>query len=151
MKSARLQTLLEPVIEGLGYECVGIEFQPVNGRSTLCIYIDSEDGITVDDCERVSRQASAVLDVEDVIRGHYTLEVSSPGLDRPLFTPAHYRRFIGSAVHLRLHSLLEGRRNIDGRLAGVDADDSVRVTTSEGVEYHVPFASIARGRLKPEF
>ncbi|MFO1435988.1 MAG: ribosome maturation factor RimP [Gammaproteobacteria bacterium] len=133
MKLARLQTLLEPVVEGLGYECVGVEFQPVNGRSTLCIYIDSEEGVTVDDCERVSRQASAVLDVEDVIRGHYTLEVSSPGLDRPLFTPAHYRRFIGSTVHLRLHSLQEGRRNIEGRLSGVDADDSVRVTTNEGM------------------
>jgi ribosome maturation factor RimP len=151
MKStARLQELLQPVVEGLGYECVGIEYQPAGGRTTLCVYIDREEGISVDDCEKVSRQVGAVLDVEDVIRGHYTLEVSSPGLDRPLFTPEHYRRFIGSQVHLRLESLLEGRRKIDGLLVDVDAEDTVTVQ-AEGNEYRVPFDSIARGRLKPEF
>jgi ribosome maturation factor RimP len=150
MKSARLQELLQPVVEGLGFECVGVEYQAAGGRNTLCVYIDSEEGITVDDCETVSRQVGAVLDVEDVIRGHYTLEVSSPGLDRPLFTPEHYRRFIGSLATVRLQAPLEGRKKFDGRIVDVASDDTVTMQC-DGEEFRLPFASIARGRLKPEF
>jgi ribosome maturation factor RimP len=147
---ARLQGLLEPVVSGLGYEWVGLELLSAGARSTLRVYIDREGGITVDDCERVSRQISAVLDVEDVIRGQYTLEVSSPGLDRPLFTPEQYRRFAGSEVRVQLKDLVQGRRKLDGRLVGIDAGDEVTVL-AEGVEYRIPLASIAKTRLKPEF
>lgn len=146
----RLQDLLEPVVAGLGYEWVGLEFVSAGASSTLRIYIDLDGGISVDDCERVSRQLSAVLDVEDVIRGHYTLEVSSPGLDRPLFTPEHYRRFAGREVRLQLRDLVQGRRKLDGRLAGIDAGDEVSVV-ADGVEYRIPLANIAKARLKPEF
>jgi len=146
----RLQGLLEPVVTGLGYEWVGLEFLSAVGRSTLRVYIDLNGGITVDDCERVSRQVSAVLDVEDVIRGQYTLEVSSPGLDRPLFTPEHFRRFAGSEVRLQLRELVQGRRKLDGRLVGIDAGDEVTVL-ADGAEYRIPLANIAKARLKPEF
>lgn len=146
----RLQGLLEPVVTGLGYEWVGLEFLSAGARSTLRVYIDLDGGITVDDCERVSRQVSAVLDVEDVIRGQYTLEVSSPGLDRPLFTPEHFRRFAGSEVRLQLRELVQGRRKLDGRLVGIDAGDEVTVL-ADGAEYRIPLANIAKARLKPEF
>ena len=146
----RLQGLLEPVVTGLGYEWVGLEFLSAGARSTLRVYIDLDGGISVEDCERVSRQVSAVLDVEDVIRGQYTLEVSSPGLDRPLFTPEHYRRFAGSEVRLQLRDLVQGRRKLDGRLVGIDAGGEVTVL-ADGVEYRIPLANIAKARLKPEF
>ncbi len=146
----RLQGLLEPVVTGLGYEWVGLEFLSAGARSTLRVYIDLDGGITVDDCERVSRQVSSVLDVEDVIRGHYTLEVSSPGLDRPLFTPEHFRRFAGREVRLQLRDLVQGRRRLDGRLVGIDAGGEVTIL-ADGVEYRIPLANIAKARLKPEF
>lgn len=146
----RLQGLLEPVVTGLGYEWVGLEFLSAGARSILRVYIDRDGGIRVDDCERVSRQVSAVLDVEDVIRGQYNLEVSSPGLDRLLFTPEHYRRFAGSEVRLQLRDLVQGRRKLDGRLVGIDAGEEVTIL-ADGVEYRIPLANVAKARLKPEF
>ncbi|MCC6716167.1 MAG: ribosome maturation factor RimP [Gammaproteobacteria bacterium] len=146
----RLQGLLEPVVTGLGYEWVGLEFLSAGARSILRVYIDRDGGISVEDCERVSRQVSAVLDVEDVIRGQYNLEVSSPGLDRLLFTPEHYRRFAGSEVRLQLRDLVQGRRKLDGRLVGIDAGEEVTIL-ADGVEYRIPLANVAKARLKPEF
>ncbi len=146
----RLQGLLEPVVAGLGYEWVGLEFLSAGGRSILRVYIDRDGGIRVDDCERVSRQVSAVLDVEDVIHGQYNLEVSSPGLDRLLFTPDHYRRFAGSEVRLQLRDLVQGRRKLDGLLVGIDAGEEVTIL-ADGVEYRIPLANIAKARLKPGF
>lgn len=148
--AARLQQLLEPVVTGMGYEWVGLEHLTTGRQVTLRIYIDVEGGITVDDCERVSRQVGAVLDVEDVMRGRYALEVSSPGLDRPLFTAEHFRRFAGRRVRLRLFELVQGRRNIDGTLAGMNADEEVLVRADD-VEYRIPLRQIARARLKPEW
>ena len=87
--------LLEPTVAGLGYELLGIEHQRSSGSQLIRLFIDQEGGITVDDCERVSRQVSDVVDVEGAVSGEYTLEVSSPGLDRPLFTLQQHTRFIG--------------------------------------------------------
>ncbi len=117
---ANLEKLLDPAVTALGYELVGIEYIPQGRRSLLRIYIDSEQGITLDDCEKVSHQVSGILDVEEPVRGEYTLEVSSPGLDRPLFKAAHYARFLGSRIRLRLVVPRSGRRKFSGTIERVE-------------------------------
>lgn len=115
-----LEKLIGPAVTTLGYDLVGIEYVP-RGRSLLLrIYVDSEPGITLGDCERVSHQVSGILDVEDTIRSEYTLEVSSPGLDRPLFKTAHYVRFIGHRIRLRLIAARDGRRKFSGSIERVE-------------------------------
>jgi len=144
-QTSRIHELLEPVITGMGYELVGIENVSEGGDALLRIYIDHEPGVTVDDCERVSRQVGAVLDVEGAIRGGYTLEVSSPGWDRPLFTPTHFERFSGSDVRLQLTEPMENRRKFKGRLIGMQEGDVL--IEVDGTEYRIPFNRIAKARL----
>ncbi len=144
----RLQRLLEPVVKMLGYELVGIEYFPTGHHYILRVYIDKEAGVTLDDCEIVSHQVSALLDVEDPIRGQYTLEVSSPGLDRPLFTAEHFRRFSGKQVKLRLSTPLNGRRNYKGRLQGLD--DGKVMLEVDGARVDLPLEDIEKARLVPE-
>ena len=110
-----LKALLQPVVEALGCELWGLQLESGGKRKLLRIYIDREEGIAVEDCERVSRQSSAVLDVEDAISGEYVLEVSSPGMDRPLYELSQYERYIGEDVSLRLRFAYDGRRNFKGR------------------------------------
>ena len=117
-----MQRPIESAVQGLGYELVGVEYLPQGRRSLLRVYIDTPGGVTVDDCERVSHQVSGVLDVEDPIRGQYVLEVSSPGLDRPLFTAEHFQRFAGSRVRLRTSPPLDGRRNFSGLIISSERD-----------------------------
>ena len=146
----RLTQMLQPVVEAMGYECVGIEYlSGAKGPGTLRIYIDKPDGINVDDCSSVSHQVSGVLDVEDPIRENFNLEVSSPGLDRPLFTPEHYERFRGNEVKLKFHGKWEGRRKLVGTLMGYD-DGNVTLSC-EGEELVIPFDAINSARLVPEF
>jgi len=145
---SRLQELVAPVVAALGYELVGVEHVPQGRRSVLRLYIDRDDGITVDDCERVSRQVSGLLDVEDPIPGEYLLEVSSPGLDRPLFTAGHFQRFVGHQVRLRLTTPIEGRRNFSGVLQGMREDGVVLLV--EGVEVELPLAKIDKANLVPK-
>jgi ribosome maturation factor RimP len=148
--STKVLQLLEPLVEGLGYEFVGAEYLPQGKHSLLRIYIDKADvGITVDDCERVSRQVSSMLDVEDPIPGQYTLEVSSPGLDRPLFRPEHFERFIGHEVKLSLTAPMAGRRKLSGELKAM-VDGVVKVEC-EGEEYEIDFDDIEKARLVPVF
>ena len=147
--SYKLRQLLGPVIETLGYELVGVEFHPHPANALLRLYIDKESGITVADCQQVSEQISGVLDVEDPIRGHYTLEVSSPGLDRPLFEAAHFTRFAGHQVCIHLASLLNGKRKLTGYLRGMRGDNVVIESDSE--EFLVPLEQIEKARLIPEF
>lgn len=146
----RLQQLLQPTISGLGYELLGVEYLPQGRHSLLRIYIDHPDGITVDDCSRVSHQVSALFDVEDPISGQYTLEVSSPGLDRPLFNPDHYRRFTGSVVTLRLLLPYEGRRRFTGRLHGIGDDDEV-VLEVDGELFGFALTAIEKANLVPQW
>jgi ribosome maturation factor RimP len=142
--------MLEPGIRSLGYELVGVEYQGgVRGGGLLRVYIDSADGITADDCEKVSYQVSGVLDVEDPIPGHYTLEVSSPGLDRLLFRETDFERFAGQLVKLRAASPVDGRRNFKGRLKGV-RDGQVVIEQDDG-EVSLPFAMVDQARLVPEY
>ena len=150
--SAKLQQLddiLRPVIEGLGYDCWGIQFLSQGKHSVLRIFIDHDDGISVDDCERVSRQISGVMDVEDPIRAQYTLEVSSPGMDCPLFSLAQYERFTGSLISLQLRMPFEGRRKFQGVLSGVDGDEVLLVVDDH--ELQLPFESIESARVVPVF
>jgi ribosome maturation factor RimP len=149
VNEAGLQALVEPVVTGLGYDFVGLERGGGRGQEIVRIYIDLPGGITVDDCETVSRQIGAVLDVEDAVRGHYTLEVSSPGIDRPLFTPAQYEQFVGSEISVRLRQPLRERRRLQGRLlsagaAGFELD-------AAGEHWSVPYLSVERARLVPQW
>lgn len=121
----KLTQLLKPAVEGLGYELVGVEHLPMGKHSVLRVYIDSPDGITVESCSRVSHQVSGVLEVEEPISGAFTLEVSSPGIDRPLFCFEHFKQFVGSKVKLKLHHAVEGKRKIVGVIENIDGDDII--------------------------
>lgn len=145
---ANIRNLIEPVVESLGYELVGVEFLPQGRHGLLRVYIDAEEGITLDDCQRVSHQLSGVLDVEDVIRGQYSLEVSSPGLDRPLFTEAHFQRFTGQEAKLKLGVPIDGRKKLKGVLQGIDGD-KVMIEV-EGEVLAIPFNTIDKANLVPE-
>ncbi|VFS61712.1 Ribosome maturation factor RimP [Leminorella grimontii] len=144
----KLTELISAPVEALGFELVGIEF--IRGRmSTLRIYIDSENGISVDDCADVSHQVSAVLDVEDPITTAYNLEVSSPGLDRPLFTAAHYERFIGEEVSLTLRMGVQNRRRWVGTIKGVEGET---ITLNvEGKDEMFALSNIQKANIVPHF
>lgn len=146
---AVLNELIAPTVIAMGYELLGCLFFSRGRQSLLRIYIDSERGITVDDCQQVSRQISAVLDVEDPISSGYTLEISSPGFDRPLFTREHFQRFIGHQIRVRLHAPEHGRRNYTGLLRAV-IDDKVIVEV-DGAEFALSLQQIDRANLVPEF
>jgi ribosome maturation factor RimP len=146
----KLAELVRAVVEPMGYECVGVDYAVgTAGGAVLRVYIDHADGIGLDDCEAVSHQLSGALDVADPIAGHYDLEVSSPGLDRPLFELAHFRRFVGSQAQIRLLDKLDGRRRFTGRIAGVDGDDVL--LDVDGARLALPFGRIELARLVPEF
>jgi len=144
----RLTRLVEPVVTGLGYELVGVEFD--SHQRILRVYIDREAGIGVDDCSRVSHQLSGVLDVEDPIPGNYQLEISSPGMDRPLFTREHFERFVGALVRIQVLRPVEGRRRFKGRLLAMEAGSTVHIE-EDGSRYAIPFESIEKARIVPEF
>jgi ribosome maturation factor RimP len=144
----KLHALLEPSVTGLGYELWGCVFLSQGQHSMLRVYIDSEHGINVDDCERVSRQISAVLDVEDPVMGSYTLEVSSPGLDRPLFKLEHFQRFIGSRVELHLHTGLNKQKHFKGILVEVIEDNIVLAIAGEKIV--IALDNIVKAKILPE-
>ena len=129
----KVVALIGPVIEDMGYELLGVEYVASGKHSILRLYIDSEQGIGVDDCEAVSRQVSAIMDVEDPISGQYNLEVSSPGIERPLFTLAHYQRFLGNDISLRFSRPIEGRRKFTGSIGSIsEANETIELVTELG-------------------
>ncbi|QRY79593.1 ribosome maturation factor RimP [Pseudomonas sp. PDNC002] len=148
-KLEQLQALLAPVVEALGYECWGLEFISQGRHSLLRVYIDRPEGILVDDCEIVSRQISGILDVEDPISGEYTLEVSSPGMDRPLFTLEQFALYVGEQVKIKLRTPFERRRNFQGILRGVEEQDVVILVDDH--EYLLPVDSIDKANIIPRF
>ncbi|MDH3343002.1 MAG: ribosome maturation factor RimP [Gammaproteobacteria bacterium] len=143
----QLEELLSPVVTSLGFEFVGMEYLPQGKHSLLRIYIDTPDGITVDDCSAVSHQVSGVLEVEDPINGHYVLEVSSPGLDRPLFKFEDFERFSGHNVQIRLQIPMDGRRNYKGLLEGVQADGQLVDVAIDDEIISLPWDKIEKARL----
>ena len=151
MRGARtdLRKLLEPGVAATGFELVDVEIAGSQHSPTLRVYIDGPAGVNVDDCARVSRQLSALLDVEDPLPGHYTLEVSSPGLDRPLVKPEDFKRFVGETIKVKMHEPLQGRKNFSGRLVDVAADHVVVEVDEE--HYDLAFEGMDRARLVPRF
>ena len=140
-----LVDLLGPLIRAMGYELLGIEQLAQGRHSVIRIYIDRAAGITLSDCEQVSEQVTGLLDVEDPVKGSYNLEVSSPGLDRPLFTLEHFRRYQGSEARVQLRSKLDGRRKLSGRIESVEGETVV--IDMDGIVYRVPAELIEKARL----
>lgn len=145
-----LTNLIEPVVEGLGYELLGIEYISQGRHSILRLYIDSEQGIGLTDCEQVSRQVSGVMDVEEPLKGQYVLEVSSPGLDRPLFKAAHYIRHVGQPVRLRLRRPRDNQRKLRGELMAADEEGIVVRNLETGQETRLAYDDIEKANLEPE-
>jgi ribosome maturation factor RimP len=143
-----LRALIIPVVEAMECEFWGLEYLSSGRSALLRIYIDN-DPVTVEDCEKISRQVGSLLDVEDLISSEYTLEVSSPGLDRPLYTLAQYKRYIGEDVALKLRFPYEGRRNFKGRLNGVEGEDVLLVV--EDHEFLFPISGIEKANIVPRF
>lgn len=148
MRTEDIETLIEPAIEALGCQLWGLQLVQ-SKRPVLRIFIDTPTGAGIEDCEKVSRQVSQILDVEDPFRGEYTLEVSSPGMDRLLFKAAHYARYVGEQVSLRLRLPFEGQRNFKGVLRGVENDEVVLFADDE--ELLFPIESIEKAQLLPQF
>lgn len=147
MTAAELARLLEPTIERLGYELIDLELQ-FGGRSGVVrAFIDRPDGIGLDDCEKVSRAVSALLDVEDPLPGHYNLEVSSPGLDRKLTKIEHFQRFTGETVKVQTRFPIAGRRRFKGKLLAV-ANETI-VVDVDGTPHELPMEMIDTARLVP--
>lgn len=144
----QLEELIAPVVESMGYELWGCECRMGDNTAFVRVYIDHEAGITLDDCSQVSHQLSGFLDVEDPIKTAYTLEISSPGLDRPLLRAEHYERYSGEKVKIKLKWPVEGRRNFSGALRGLE-DDQVIVEVDKQL-YYLPYDAIDKSRLTPE-
>ncbi len=143
--AGQTEELIRGVVEADGYELMHVEFQPGGSRSVLRIYIDKPGGVNVGDCQRVSRQVSVVLDVEDLIPHHYTLEVTSPGVERPLFKPRDYRRFVGEEVRVVTLEKIQGRRKFTGMLRG--ASESALEIECAGESFEIPFEKVKKGNL----
>jgi len=145
----RLEALLTPIIDDLGYEFVGLEYSSNPKNRLLRVYIDKpESGIDVDDCAEVSREISAVMDVEEPITGQYTLEVSSPGIERPLFTAAHFERFVGETAKIQMLAPIDGRRRFKGQIVAVEGDD-VRLKV-DGQDVVLNVAGMDKAKLAPD-
>lgn len=144
-----LQDRLAALVTAMGYEFVGCEFQRQGRSGLLRIYIDNASGITLTDCSKVSHQVSAMLDVEDPVSGEYHLEISSPGLDRPLFGIMQFKKFIGSRIKVRLCNPLNNKRNFVGVLQQVDEADDIHLLT-DTEEVILPFSGIEKARVIPD-
>ena len=148
-KHAALHALIEPVVAAMGFELWGIDHLSQGKNSRLVIYIERESGVSVEDCADISRQVSAVMDVEDPIPGEYRLEVSSPGMARPLYSLDQFTRFQGHHVALKLRTAFDGRRKYQGLLVGVEGDEIL--LQLDGEEYCFPIESIDSAHIVPQF
>jgi len=137
--------MLRPAVEEVGKELLGIEYISAGNNSVLRLFIDHENGIDVDDCAEVSRQVGAILDVEDPISSEFNLEVSSPGLDRPLFDKSHYEAVIGETIEVKLSIPLNGRRKFKGILVAVEND--TLIVTVDNEDYDLVLGNIIKAHL----
>jgi len=145
----KVEALLRMTVEGMGCEIWGVEFLSQGRHSKLRLYIDKADGVSIGDCEKVSRQVSDVLDVENIFTKGYTLEVSSPGMDRILFNVEQYESNVGETVDVRLNFPLEGKKRVVGLLAGVENAEAI--VQADGEEYVLPLENVQRARIVPQF
>lgn len=144
-----LETVIAPVVIGLGYEFVGLEYLPQGKHSVLRLYVDNPGGISIEDCVKVSRQVGSVLEVESqLVRGEYALEVSSPGVDRKIFTLEQFPDFIGRKLHLTVHALINGQKNFKGTLTAVN--DTELLLDINGTVINVDVANIAQANVIDE-
>ena len=141
--------LFEPVVNGMGYELIEIEYQPNPKYGVLRLFIDKESGIQVEDCSAVSRQISAVIDVEDPVSGKFNLEISSPGMDRPLRRAEDFQQFSGEVVKIKTSMAFEGQRNFKGILKGLEED--LVIVECDDKEVRLPITAIDKARLVPDF
>ena len=148
MTGEELAATLEPTVARLGYELVDLEVRLAGRDGLIRLYIDKTDGVGLDDCEKVSRAVSALLDVEDPVPGNYNLEVSSPGLDRKLTKIEHFQRFIGHLVKVNLRMPLDGRRRFRGELLSQDRENIV--VEVDGQRHRLPLKLIDTARLVPD-
>ncbi len=148
MTGDELARLLEPTVERLGYELADLEVRLGSKGGLVRVFIDKPEGIDLDDCEKVSLAVSALLDVEDPVAGNYSLEVSSPGLDRKLTKVEHFQRFEGETVKVQMRFPIEGRRRFRGTL--VSSDDENIVVEVDGESHSLPLKTIDTARLVPE-
>lgn len=147
MTAEELARLLEPTVERLGYELMDLELKLHGRGGVVRLFIDHPDGVSLEDCEKVSHAVSALLDVEDPLPGQYNLEVSSPGLDRKLTKPEHFQRFTGETVKVQMRFPIAGRRRFRGKL--VSSDDENIVVDVDGKPHTLPMATIDTARLVP--
>jgi ribosome maturation factor RimP len=154
-KADEITALLAPTVSALGLELLGVEYLPAPGSAVVRLYIDTpqveadERHVGIEDCEAVSREVSAQLDVADPISGNYTLEVSSPGLDRPLFAAAHFARFVGESAKVTLKLPQDGRRRLQGAILRVEGD--IVVFAVDGCEFTVDVTNVDKARLVPDW
>lgn len=141
--------MLRPAVEQTGKDLLGIEYVSAGNHSVLRLFIDHENGINVDDCAEVSRQVGAILDVEDPISTEFNLEVSSPGLDRPLFDKTHFEAVIGETINVRTSMPLNGRRKFKGILETIEADTLIVVV--DGETYELLLSNVDKANLVPNF
>lgn len=141
----KLTDLLRPAVEETGKTLLGLEYISAGNNSVLRLFIDHENGIDVDDCAEVSRQVGAILDVEDPISSEYNLEVSSPGVDRPLFELAHFQAVIGETVNVKLSMPLNGRRKFKGPLIGIENDNLI--VEVDSIDYELAIKNVDKANL----
>jgi ribosome maturation factor RimP len=146
----QIRQLLDPILASLGVTLWDLEFQRQGPKWLLRIYIDRESGVTLNDCESVSRDLSAALDVEDIITHAYQLEVSSPGLDRTLSKPEHFTRFAGSTVKIKVYQPIDGQKVFQGKLLGLSDAGMVRVEVTEGTVMEFGMSTITKASLEVE-
>lgn len=145
-----MSVLIDPVVRSFDCELWGIEYRPAKAGAFLRVFIDKQDGgVSIDDCSNVSRQLSALFDVEDPIKVAYNLEVSSTGIDKPLMSVEHYERYVGHVVKVSMQRPIEGRRKVQGQIVAVDA--GIVTVEEQGTRYQLPYDAIGRGRLVIEF
>ena len=149
MKEKLLSELITPIVEDLGFSFWGLEYLPQKNGAMLRVFIDGENGIGVNDCAKCSREISGVLEVEDPISSAYTLEVSSPGTDRVLFTPEQVANYLGQPVQIKLAQPVDGARNIKGVISTVEGD--IVTVSNEQKSYQFEFDNVMKARLKPVF
>lgn len=144
-RDRKLHELLAPTVEAMGFELWGLEFLTQGRHSTLRLYIESENGVLVEDCAKVSEQVGALMDVEEPISGEYTLEVSSPGVDRRLFRLDQFAAYVGEELEVKLRAPFEGRRKFKGVLRGIEDTDVVLLVDDH--EYLLPYGDVDRAQL----
>ena len=140
-----IENVIKPVVNELGYELWGVEYITQRGHALLRVYIDKSDGILIDDCEKVSRQLSLVLDVEEPVISNYLLEVSSPGIPRPLMCQSHYLQYVGKVIQLKLYHAIRGSKKYAGVLKKVDDNQITMVVADEEMDFS--FSQIVKANL----